>query len=259
MLSGNKPIDHLLHTIINYILRDFIDSWFGSLSDNKEFSEFRTRNCIEESIQNVCNRIKHIQWIPLITTRLVDQVALHARFYRLANGTVNFSLDDPKQQQKTPSPATRALPQRRFQTNRRLSQQHRRNKSDTDLNWYLGAHSTQRNVGNSKFYDSEIKSNGENGSTETETKLTNAFFNQNDLYRDECLDESAMEEYLTHCMVTVLYFTLPKEDFACIPLRTFLSTLLANVVCKPVIDLLSEPDFINLQIAKLVSLDEISR
>lgn len=55
-------------------------------------------------------------------------------------------------------------------------------------------------------------------------------------------------------METVLYFTLPEEDFACIPLRTFLSTLLANVVCKPIIDMLSEPDFINLQVAKSVSI-----
>lgn len=75
MLSGTKQIDQLLHTIINYILRDFIDSWFFSLSDNKEFSEFRTRNCIEESVQNICTRIKNTQWIPLMTTRLVDIVA----------------------------------------------------------------------------------------------------------------------------------------------------------------------------------------
>lgn len=249
MLSGNKQIDHLLHTIINYILRDFIDSWFMSLSDNKEFSEFRTRNCIEESVQNICSRMKNVQWIPLITTRLVDQVALHARYYRLAVETVNLSLDDAKQQ-KVQSPSSRASPQRRMQVNRRLSQQHRRNKSDTDLNWYLGNQSAQRGVGNSKFYDGEPKPTSQR---EAESKLNNAFFNQCDLYRAECLDDAAMEEYLTHCMETVLYYTLPEEDFACIPLRMFLSTLLANVVCKPVVDMLSEPDFINLQIAKLVS------
>lgn len=248
MLSGNKQIDHLLHTIIGYILRDFIDSWFMSLSDNKEFSEFRTRNCIEESVQNICARIKNTQWIPIITTKLVDQVALHARYYRLANETVNLSLDDTKQQ-KFQASTTRASPQRRIQVNRKLSQQHRRNKSDTDLNWYLGNQSMQRSVGNSKFYDGEPKTNSE---SDSESKLINAFFNQCDLYRDECLDETVLEEYLTHCMETVLYFTLPEEDFACIPLRMFLSTLLANVVCKPVIDMLAEPDFINLQIAKLV-------
>lgn len=53
-------------------------------------------------------------------------------------------------------------------------------------------------------------------------------------------------------METILYFTIPEEEFANLPLRMFLSTLLANVVCKPVIDMLSEPDFLNLQIAKSV-------
>lgn len=56
MLSGHKEIDQLLHKMIDYILRDYIDSWFNSLSENKEFSEFRTRNCIEESVQNICSR-----------------------------------------------------------------------------------------------------------------------------------------------------------------------------------------------------------
>lgn len=61
-----------------------------------------------------------------------------------------------------------------------------------------------------------------------------------------------ISEHLTHCMESILYFTLPEEDFACIPLRIFLSTLLANVVLKPLLDMLSDPDFINLQIARLV-------
>lgn len=52
-------------------------------------------------------------------------------------------------------------------------------------------------------------------------------------------------------METVLYFTLPEEDFACLPLRTFLCTLLANVVVKPALEMLADPDFINLQVARL--------
>lgn len=54
-------------------------------------------------------------------------------------------------------------------------------------------------------------------------------------------------------METVLYYSLPQEDFACLPLRIFLSTLLANVVCKPLIHMLADPDFINMQVARLVS------
>lgn len=54
-------------------------------------------------------------------------------------------------------------------------------------------------------------------------------------------------------METILYFTLPEEDFACLPLRSFLTTLLANVVCKPALGMLADPDFINLQVARLVA------
>lgn len=289
MLSGNKQIDQLLHTIINYILRDFIDSWFISLSDNKEFSEFRTRNCIEESVQNVCTRVKSIQWIPLMTTKFVDLVAMHARLYRKANATLNLQLDETKSTSSSGSNQSsfqttnlNSSPQRRISTSNRKLNQHRRNKSETDLNF--GNQPIQRTFGNSKFYDS-IESNKKSGGDKSpvgdasEAKLITAFFNQCELYRDECLDDQSLEgkklisilctkkkkklrlnisisicflDYLTHCMETVLYYTIPEEDFACLPLRMFLSTLLANVVCKPIIDMLSEPDFINLQVAKLV-------
>lgn len=267
MLSGHKQIDQLLHTIINYILRDFIDSWFFSLSDNKEFSEFRTRNCIEESLRNVCARIKNTQWTPLMTTKLVDIVAMHARLYRKANDTVNLQLDETKK--KTSSSGLNATSGQNqnasashhrttVANNNKKLNQHRRNKSETDLSWYLSGTSAQKNVGNSKFYEPmemAKKSIDKNFATDAgEAKLIKAFFNQCELYRDECLDEQALEDYLTHCMETVLYFTLPEEDFACVPLRMFLSTLLANVVCKPIIDMLSEPDFLNLQVAKLVGI-----
>lgn len=256
MLSGSKQIDQLLHIIINYVLRDFINSWFFSLSDNREFSEFRTRNCIEESLQNVCTRLRNTQWVPLMTTKAIDIVALHCRLYRKANDTVNLQLDETRKPvviAQANGQNVNASPQRKnTTTTNRTGLQHRRNKSDTDVNWY----STQRNVANSKFYEpNEVPRKSIDKSPDAaEAKLINAFFNQNELFRGECLDDEKLEQYLTNCMETVLYFTLPEEDFACVPLRTFLSTLLANVACKPIIDLLSDPDFINLQVAKMVSI-----
>lgn len=211
MLSGHKQIDQLLHTIINYILRDFIDSWFFSLSDNKEFSEFRTRNCIEESVQNVCNRVKRTQWIPLITTKLVDIVAMHARLYRKANATLNLQLDETKSTSSGSSSGNQnayhsintSSPQRR--SSARKLNQHRRNKSETDLNLGAGGgngnQSIQRTFGNSKFYESldpnrkPANGNGDKSPVgdASEAKLITAFFNQCELYRDECLDDQALE------------------------------------------------------------------
>lgn len=189
MLSGNKGIDHLLHTIIKYILRDYIDSWFVSLSDNKEFSECRTRNCIEESLQNVCQRIRNTQWIPLMTTKLIDNVAMHARLYRLATETVNLSLDEDDSKYTS----DKVSPHRRGSGVK--VHQHRRNKSETDLNWYLGQASgqgVQKNVANSKFYTNVDRSE-EKKYMDPETKLINAFFGHCDSYRDECMDERALE------------------------------------------------------------------
>lgn len=197
MISGNKQIDQLLHTIINYILRDFIDSWFFSLSDNKEFSEFRTRNCIEESVQNVCTRVKNIQWTPLITTKCVDIVAMHARLYRKANATLNLQLDETKSTSSSGSNhssfhtnTSNSSPQRRISNSSRKMNQHRRNKSETDLN--LG---NQRTFGNSKFYDSldQSRKSIDKSPDAAEAKLITAFFNQCELYRDECLDDQALE------------------------------------------------------------------
>lgn len=201
MLSGNKQIDQLLHTIINYILRDFIDSWFFSLSDNKEFSEFRTRNCIEESVQNVCTRVKNQSWVPLMTTKLVDIVATHARLYRKANATLNLQLDETKSTSFSGSNqfqtnTSNSSPQRRVSSNNRKINQHRRNKSETDLNF--GYQNVQRTFGNSKFYDSMDQSRKK--STDkipvgdaSEAKLITAFFNQCELYKEECLDDQALE------------------------------------------------------------------
>lgn len=196
MLSGYKQIDQMLHTIIDYILRDFIDSWFYSLTDNKEFSEFRTRNCIEDSIQNISNRIKNIQWVPLITTKLVDNVAMHARFYRLASEKAKLSQEDgaKRSEHKSGQNTQVNLSPQRFPVtaNRgKLQQKHRRNKSDTDLSWYA---TNQRTVGNSKFYEAEEPPAPERPKPcDHETKLVNAFFDQCDLYRDECLDEKTLE------------------------------------------------------------------
>lgn len=202
MLSGYKQIDQMLHTIIDYILRDFIDSWFFSLTDNKEFSEFRTRNCIEDSIQNITNRIKNIQWVPLITTKLVDAVAMHARFYRLASEEAKLSQDDGAkrpEQKSGQNSQVNASPQRfPVVTNRsKLQQKHRRNKSDTDLSWYA---TNQGTVGNSKFYEGDPQPAPERlKPCDHETQLLNAFFDQCDLYRNECLNEKSLEGKWLSC------------------------------------------------------------
>lgn len=238
IISGNKQVDSLLHTVIDYIIRDFIDSWFSSLSSSKEFSEVSTRTSIEATAINICKRIKNSPLLPLLTTKLIDNVATHCRLYRLAQQAVT----NKKAEQKKMKLREKLSPQRSIKGS------HRRNKSDTDLNWHLGA--GQKNVANSRFYTA---AQPEEQYLDPEMRLLNAFFENCDLYKNECLDERALETYLTHITETILYYSLPEADFDCLILRTFLGTLLANVVFKPLIYMLADPDFINLQIARQVS------
>lgn len=204
MLSGNKQIDQLLHTFIDYILRDYIDSWFCSISDNKEFSEFRTRNCIEESLQNFCNRIKNTLWLPLMTTKLVDNMATHSRLYRLATQAQAANANECKTTAKQ-----RNSPQKRMK-----KEQHRRNKSDTDLSWYLGnsgtaaaavASTQHKNVANSKFYTTSQPVD-ESTLIDPEAKLLNTFFDTCDLYKNECLSEAALESKFYYLIFLKYFF-----------------------------------------------------
>lgn len=281
MFTGHKGIDLILHTIIDYVLRDYIDSWYSIVSDNSEFSEVRTRGSIEQSVHSACARIKNTQWIPLITTKLADDVATHTRIYRLATQVVAEAGSDGQQTTSSADATSsyrRHSPQKRMQTaaasgggrkadtleppssNGASSMRHRRNKSDTDLSWHLGGSggtgSGVSAVANSKFYTDPVDEHKLLG--DADSRLAAAFFDISDTWRDECMDDRKLDEFLMHASETILYFSIPEDDFACLPLRHFLRTLLANVVCRPLLDLLSDPDFINLQLARLVPRESIN-
>uniref|UniRef100_A0A182PFJ9 PX domain-containing protein n=1 Tax=Anopheles epiroticus TaxID=199890 RepID=A0A182PFJ9_9DIPT len=247
ILSGNKPIDQLIHTIIDYVVRDFIDSWYTIVSDNREFSECNIRTSIESLILQICQRVRSVDLLPLMTTRLIDDLAKHTRFYRLASQEVANSANSKK--------SSSATDQKRMKLHEKLSPQrrnlkvegHRRNKSETDLTWQLGNAALQKNVANSRFYNVSVD---EQSQIDPETMLLNSFFGFCEEYRSECMEPEALDQYFKHVSETVLYFVLPEEDFNCLTLRTLLCNLLANSLLKPMFSTLADPDFINLQIAK---------
>lgn len=271
MFTGHKGIDQILHTIIDYVLRDYVASWFSLVSDSTEFSELRVRHSIEESVHAAYARIKSTPWVPLITTSLADDVATHTRIYRLATQATLAQPPSPlsqqQQQQHHNSPLRRPT---LTTTNTGAALRHRRNKSDTDLSAQLSAAATAaastaapRNVANSKFYtdttaSDESQQHALRFGTDADSRLVAAFFEISDTWRDECMDDARLDGFLHAAAETILYFTIPEEDFACRPLRHFLSALLASVVCRPLLDLLAEPDFLNLQLAKLVPADAIN-
>uniref|UniRef100_A0A182K4V2 PX domain-containing protein n=1 Tax=Anopheles christyi TaxID=43041 RepID=A0A182K4V2_9DIPT len=251
ILSGNKSVDQLIHTILDYVVRDFIESWYTIVSDNREFSECNIRTSIETLILQICQRVRSVDLLPLMTTRLIDDLAKHTRFYRLATQEVANSANSKK---------SSTTDQKRMKIHEKLSPQrrnlkvdgHRRNKSETDLTWQLGNAALQKNVANSRFYNVTVD---EQSLVDPETMLLNSFFGFCEEYRSECMDADALNDYFKHVSETVLYFVLPEEDFNCLSLRTLLCNLLANSLLKPMFSTLADPDFINLQIAKQFTKD----
>ena len=95
----------------------------------------------------------------------------------------------------------------------------------------------------SAFFDSELNLN------------TNESSNSASLICRDKISTTHEEEirYLQDISDLILFELLPKEDFSAQTLRTLTRELLVNIILKPVLDLISEPDFINQQIVYFLS------
>lgn len=54
-------------------------------------------------------------------------------------------------------------------------------------------------------------------------------------------------------METILYLLLPPNSYACASVGTLTQNIIAHYVLKPLLDLLSDPDYVNQCIVWLVS------
>lgn len=174
-----------------------------------------------------------MDWIPYLTTRLVDDAASHMRLYRQARA----KLKSTKPQKSDSSSHTSGGTPKRTPT-------HRRNRSETDISWYS----------QSKFYTPNLSSLTEpesNKDTENET-LEKIFFDlevqmENNLTcRDlVCTDDAHELAFLGEMSEILLYLLLPKSDFDCLTVRFILRELLVHVIIRPLLNLFSDPDYIN--------------
>lgn len=88
-LTGSQLIDESLQDIISYIIRDYVYPWYDKVSDNDEFCH-HIRDSGQKAIVNIAARMKEVDWIPYLTTRLVDDAASHLRLYRQACAKVKI-------------------------------------------------------------------------------------------------------------------------------------------------------------------------
>ncbi|XP_026088287.1 sorting nexin-13-like isoform X2 [Carassius auratus] len=181
-LTGASIIDEPLQQVIQFALRDYIQYWYYTLSEDEAFL-LEIRQTVQNALVEFSTRSKEVDWQTYFTTRLVDDFANHLRVFRKAQERLN-EREDPKQ----------------------------RDSSEELLD---------------SFFEAEV---------EMERKIC----------RDVvCMSRKDEEGYLRDLCEVLLYLLLPPGDFHNKNMRYFLKEVLARGVLLPLINQLSDPDYIN--------------
>ncbi|XP_047663937.1 sorting nexin-13 isoform X1 [Tachysurus fulvidraco] len=181
-LTGSNFIDEPLQQVIQFALRDYIQYWYYTLSEDESFL-LEIRQTVQNALVQFSTRSKEVDWQPYFTTRLVDDFATHLRVFRKAQERLN-EREDPKQ---------RDAPEELLDA----------------------------------FFETEV---------ELERKIC----------RDVvCTSNKDEEGFLRDLCEVLLYLFLPPGDFHNKNMRYFLREILARGVLLPLINQLSDPDYIN--------------
>ncbi|CAL1526462.1 unnamed protein product [Lymnaea stagnalis] len=82
-MTGASVIDDVLKEVLEYVVKDYIKTWYRQISDHDSFL-VDIWQCAQKVIITFSNRSKEIDWMPYFTQRLVDDFASHIRLYRRA-------------------------------------------------------------------------------------------------------------------------------------------------------------------------------
>ncbi|KAI4885844.1 hypothetical protein NFI96_012906 [Prochilodus magdalenae] len=181
-LTGSNIIDEPMQQVIQFALRDYIQYWYYTLSEDESFL-LEIRQTVQHALVQFSTRSKEVDWQPYFTTRLVDDFATHLRVFRKAQERLN-ERDDPKQ---------RDAPEELLDV----------------------------------FFESEV---------EMERKICRDMV---------CTSHKDEEGFLRDLCEVLLYLLLPPGDFHNKNMRYFLREILARGVLLPLINQLSDPDYIN--------------
>ena len=93
ILTGSSAIDKQLQDMISYIIRDYILAWYRKITFNTSFPD-EVRSILSQTVTILTERIAQVDWVPYITTQLVDHVANHVRLFKSARNKYNSPLKD---------------------------------------------------------------------------------------------------------------------------------------------------------------------
>ncbi|KAK1173157.1 sorting nexin-13-like isoform X1 [Acipenser oxyrinchus oxyrinchus] len=181
-LTGASIIDEPLQQVIQFALRDYIQYWYYTLSDDESFL-LEIRQTVQNALVQFSTRSKEVDWQPYFTTRLVDDFATHLRVFRKAQERMTEK-DDQKLKDE---------PEELLES----------------------------------FFEAEV---------EMERKICR------DLVCTSTRDE---EGFLRDLCEVLLYLLLPAGDFHNKNMRYFVREILAKGILLPLINQLSDPDYIN--------------
>ncbi|XP_067942910.1 sorting nexin-13-like [Watersipora subatra] len=186
-LTGASNIDEQLQEVIKYIFRDYIDVWYREVSTDSSFPH-ELRKVLNSAIANFASRAKAIDWTPLLTHKLVDEMASHVKLYRRA-----------------------------YQQERKMN----------------------------------AEESGDGGEEQPATEVIEKYFFEYETEMEEVCREAVSTDqqreidYLQELTEMLLFFLLPDEEFSQRMFRFIVREVLVQGVIYPLIDRISEPDYVN--------------
>lgn len=164
----------------------------------------------------------------IITTTVLDDLASHSKAYQDAMKMLKESQKGSKNLGKFNSSF------------------HRRNKSESDVMWNTA--NAQKKIANSTFY---YVQNDEN-LLDPKKQLIETFFDiTGNVYKKEVYDDKALEKHIISIVETCMYYTFDEKSFQCDSLRNLISSIIGSLISKLLSNNISDPDFINFQIARV--------
>ncbi|XP_061852649.1 sorting nexin-13 isoform X3 [Colius striatus] len=180
-LTGANIIDEPLQQVIQFSLRDYVQYWYYTLSDDESFL-LEIRQALQYALIQFSARSKDTDWQPYFTTRLVDDFGTHLRVFRKAQQRIAEKGDQMKDQAEE--------------------------LVDT-------------------FFEVEVEM-------------------EKEVCRDlVCTSPKDEEGFLRDLCEVLLYILLPPGDFQNKIMRYFVREILSRGILLPLINQLSDPDYIN--------------
>ncbi|KAL2307440.1 hypothetical protein Nmel_000404, partial [Mimus melanotis] len=180
-LTGANIIDEPLQQVIQFSLRDYVQYWYYTLSDDESFL-LEIRQALQYALVQFSARSKETDWQPYFTTRLVDDFGTHLRVFRKAQQRIAEKGNQMKDQAEE--------------------------LVDT-------------------FFEVEVEM-------------------EKEVCRDlVCTSPKDEEGFLRDLCEVLLYILLPPGDFQNKIMRYFVREILSRGILLPLINQLSDPDYIN--------------